>query len=113
MHGFLQRVGRTCAQWHWAVIIAWIVILAGLMGARSLWGGDFSNDYSVPGSETQAGLDVLQRAWWIPRWLDRILPHLDIEGGDIARDAVPTGPAGPAAVDGPTAPADTPAAPTR
>ena len=20
------------------------------------------------------------RAWWIPRWLDRILPHLDIEG---------------------------------
>jgi RND superfamily putative drug exporter len=20
------------------------------------------------------------RAWWIPRWLDRILPRLDIEG---------------------------------
>jgi putative drug exporter of the RND superfamily len=20
------------------------------------------------------------RAWWIPRWLDRILPKLDIEG---------------------------------
>jgi RND superfamily putative drug exporter len=19
--------------------------------------------------------------WWLPRWLDRILPHLDLEGG--------------------------------
>jgi len=22
------------------------------------------------------------RNWWIPRWLDRILPHLDVEGHD-------------------------------
>ena len=21
--------------------------------------------------------------WWLPRWLDRILPHLDIEGNDF------------------------------
>jgi RND superfamily putative drug exporter len=21
------------------------------------------------------------RNWWLPGWLDRILPHLDIEGG--------------------------------
>jgi len=20
--------------------------------------------------------------WWMPRWLDRILPHVDIDGGD-------------------------------
>jgi RND superfamily putative drug exporter len=19
--------------------------------------------------------------WWLPKWLDRILPHLDLEGG--------------------------------
>ena len=61
MHGFLQRVGLTSARWHWAVIVAWVVILAGLVGARSLWGGEFSNDYSVPGSESQAGLDLLQQ----------------------------------------------------
>ncbi len=60
MHGFLERVGRSCARWHWAVIVAWIVILGGLIGARSLWGGEYSNDYSVPGSESQAGLDVLE-----------------------------------------------------
>jgi RND superfamily putative drug exporter len=25
------------------------------------------------------------RNWWIPRWLDRVLPHLDVEGGDASR----------------------------
>jgi RND superfamily putative drug exporter len=20
-------------------------------------------------------------AWWVPRWLDKILPHIDVEGG--------------------------------
>ncbi|MGW5418765.1 MMPL family transporter [Streptomyces sp. NPDC003943] len=30
------------------------------------------------------------RAWWIPRWLDRILPHLDTEGeAALERDAAP------------------------
>ena len=28
MHGFLQRVGLTSARWHWAVIIAWVVIVS-------------------------------------------------------------------------------------
>jgi RND superfamily putative drug exporter len=30
-----------------------------------------------------------RRAWWLPRWLDRILPHISIEGEDYfaARDA--------------------------
>jgi putative drug exporter of the RND superfamily len=30
-----------------------------------------------------------KRAWWLPRWLDRILPHISIEGEDYfaARDA--------------------------
>ena len=61
MHGFLERLGRSCARWHWAVIAAWIVLLAALFTARGLWGGQYSNDYSVPGSESQAGLDVLQQ----------------------------------------------------
>jgi RND superfamily putative drug exporter len=26
------------------------------------------------------------RNWWVPRWLDRILPHVDIEGHDAAGD---------------------------
>lgn len=24
-----------------------------------------------------------ERAWWLPRWLDRVLPDLDIEGDKL------------------------------
>jgi len=24
-------------------------------------------------------------AWWVPRWLDRLLPNLDVEGARLAR----------------------------
>jgi RND superfamily putative drug exporter len=37
-------------------------------------------------------------SWWLPRWLDRILPHVDIEGASVRR--------APAAVDAPPAAAE-------
>ncbi len=24
--------------------------------------------------------------WWLPRWLDRLLPHIDLEGGNVAHE---------------------------
>ena len=27
--------------------------------------------------------------WWLPRWLDRILPHLDLEGGPVSPSPTP------------------------
>jgi putative drug exporter of the RND superfamily len=29
--------------------------------------------------------------WWLPRWLDRVLPHMDLEGGDFGHAGVSTG----------------------
>ena len=26
--------------------------------------------------------------WWLPRWLDRVLPHLDLEGGPATAPVV-------------------------
>jgi RND superfamily putative drug exporter len=26
-------------------------------------------------------------AWWMPRWLDRLLPNVDVEGASLERDA--------------------------
>jgi RND superfamily putative drug exporter len=26
-------------------------------------------------------------AWWLPKWLDRILPDLDVEGTKLAKSA--------------------------
>ena len=36
-----------------------------------------------------------KRAWWLPRWLDKILPHISIEGEDYfaRRDAAAGRPA--------------------
>lgn len=30
------------------------------------------------------------RAWWLPRWLDRILPHVDVEGEGLTREVTPS-----------------------
>lgn len=32
------------------------------------------------------------KAWWLPRWLDRILPDVDVEGARLRKDAVESGP---------------------
>ena len=32
-----------------------------------------------------------ERNWWIPRWLDRLLPRVDIERGDIERGGIERG----------------------
>jgi len=28
------------------------------------------------------------RNWWLPRWLDRLLPKIDVEGSSSVSDAV-------------------------
>jgi len=60
MHELLGRLGRFCARRHWWVLIAWVIVLGALLGMRSAFGGDFFNDYSVPGSQSQQGLSVLE-----------------------------------------------------
>ncbi|MGH3424422.1 MAG: MMPL family transporter [Nocardioidaceae bacterium] len=43
------------------VIAVWLVVLLGSLGLRHQYGGEFVNDYTVPGSESSTGLDVLQK----------------------------------------------------
>jgi RND superfamily putative drug exporter len=38
----------------------------------------------VPATMSLAG----RANWWLPGWLDRILPHLDLEGGPKPADVV-------------------------
>ncbi len=30
-----------------------------------------------------------EKAWWLPAWLDRILPNVDVEGESLERDSIP------------------------
>ncbi|TDL45269.1 MMPL family transporter [Microbacterium oleivorans] len=32
-----------------------------------------------------------RHAWWLPKWLDRVLPHVDVEGSTPEGDATPVG----------------------
>src|SRR3954471_20668967 len=61
MNALLERLGGWGARRRWGVIGAWLVVLVGLSVARGAVGGDFVNDYSVPGSESSNGLDVLKK----------------------------------------------------
>lgn len=61
MHELLGRLGRFCASRGWAVIIAWLVVVIALAGLRAGFGGDFYNNYTVPGSQSSHGLTVLQK----------------------------------------------------
>jgi putative drug exporter of the RND superfamily len=32
-----------------------------------------------------------EKAWWMPSWLDRVLPHVDVEGEKLDRPHLPAG----------------------
>ncbi len=59
LNQLLERLGAFCARRHWIVIIAWVIILGGLLGARQAFGGQFVNNYNVPGTQSDDGLNRL------------------------------------------------------
>jgi putative drug exporter of the RND superfamily len=59
MNHLLERVAGFAARRHWIVIIAWLIILGGLVGANQQWGGSYVNNYTVSGTDSSAGLDRL------------------------------------------------------
>jgi putative drug exporter of the RND superfamily len=56
---WLERLGGVCARKHWIVILAWVLVLSGLLAAKSAFGGDYVNNYNVPGSQSDDGLNRL------------------------------------------------------
>ena len=59
MNSLLERLGGFSARRHWIVIIGWVIILAGLVLARHFSGGEFVNNYTVDGSDSSTGLNLL------------------------------------------------------
>ncbi|WP_198035159.1 MMPL family transporter [Streptacidiphilus rugosus] len=58
--GLLHRLGRWCARHSLRVVAAWLVLLVGLGVADARWGGDFVDSFSLPGTSTQTGTDLLK-----------------------------------------------------
>ena len=59
MNNLLERLGGFAARRHWIVIITWLIILGGLLAAKHEFGGEFVNNYTVPGSSSSNGLSLL------------------------------------------------------
>jgi RND superfamily putative drug exporter len=48
--------------------------------------GVLADAFIVRMTLTPAVMHLLgEKAWWIPRWLDRILPDVDVEGASLQR----------------------------
>ena len=55
----LEKLAGVAARKHWIFIIAWVVILGGLLAAKHAFGGEYVNNYTISGSDSATGLNVL------------------------------------------------------
>lgn len=59
--GVLRRLGEWCARHFVIVVVAWLVALVALQALNRSFGGDYSDNFSLPGVQSQEGLDVLKK----------------------------------------------------
>jgi len=59
MNLLLERLAAVAARRHLIFIFAWIVILGALLGAKHAFSGEYTNNYTISGSDSATGLNVL------------------------------------------------------
>jgi RND superfamily putative drug exporter len=59
LNHLLERLGGFAARRYWVFIFGWLIILGGLLGARQAFGGQYVNDFTVPGSNSASGVNLL------------------------------------------------------
>lgn len=63
MSTFLSSLGRWSFRHPWRVLVSWLIVL-GIAGAGALvLGSGTDNTFSIPGTESQAGLEQLERTF--------------------------------------------------
>lgn len=67
--GVLRRLGTWCAHHFLVVVIGWLVALVALQVLSRTHGGTYSDDFSLPGAQSQQGLgDATRRGRREERW---------------------------------------------
>ncbi|MDQ3945543.1 MAG: MMPL family transporter [Actinomycetota bacterium] len=56
----LQRLARTCYRRRRRVVAGWILLVAGLVTLNGAAGGEFLDEFSLPGTESQEAFDLLE-----------------------------------------------------
>ncbi|MFF3299069.1 MMPL family transporter [Streptomyces sp. NPDC002908] len=59
--GVLHATGAWCARHFVIVIVLWIAALVALQAVQHTYGGDYSDNFSISGTQSQDGLDVLEK----------------------------------------------------
>jgi putative drug exporter of the RND superfamily len=53
------KVGGAAARHPWRTIAAWLILIVALFGLKTAFGGQFQDNFTVPGAPSQAGADFL------------------------------------------------------
>jgi RND superfamily putative drug exporter len=59
MSKILYRWGRAAAVRPWRMIAAWVVVTLAVVGLQMSVGGETSDDFTIPGTEAQRGVELL------------------------------------------------------
>ncbi len=59
--GLVGRVARVTAKHRRAAVIGWLMVLVAALGASGAVGTEFSNNFSLPGTESQRAANLLKR----------------------------------------------------
>jgi RND superfamily putative drug exporter len=62
MSNALYRLGRFAAGHPWRVLGAWLVVAVLVIGASETVGGDLTDEFALPGSDSQQAIDLLTEA---------------------------------------------------
>lgn len=57
---WLRRLGTWCARHGFVVVVLWLVALGGVQAAQHAFGGTYSDDFSLPGTQSNEGAAVLK-----------------------------------------------------
>src|SRR5699024_5319880 len=60
MSKFLYRLGHRSVQRRKLVLVIWLAILVAVAGLGVVWGGDTSDEFAIPGTESQRAMDLLE-----------------------------------------------------
>jgi putative drug exporter of the RND superfamily len=55
----LERIAGVAARNWWIFIVAWVIVIGALLGAKQAFGGGYVNNYTISGSQSATGLNVL------------------------------------------------------
>src|SRR5690348_16545226 len=57
------KIGGAAARHPWRTVAAWLILIVALFGLKTAFGGQFQENYTVPGAPSQAGADFLRASF--------------------------------------------------